>query len=85
MKTEYSDVCKNLPDIKMSTVPMSREEKLDQLLSIFDGIEEINGYTVIKFNKKVIIASDGDLAIVSRKNVMLKTIDGAVFLNWINN
>ena len=81
MKTEYSDVCKNLPDIKMSTVPMSREEKLDQLLSIFDGIEEINGYTVIKFNKKVIIASDGDLAIVSRKNVMLKTIDGAVFLN----
>jgi hypothetical protein len=81
MKPEYSDICKNLPDIKMSTVPMSREEKLDQLLSIFDGIEEINGYTVIKFNKKVIIASNSDLAIVSRKNIMLKTIDGAVFLN----
>jgi hypothetical protein len=81
MLKEYSDAVKNLPEIKKSTDILTREEKLDQLLSIFDGIEEINGYTIIKFNKKVIIASDNDIALVSKKNIMFKTIDGALFLN----
>jgi hypothetical protein len=81
MLKEYSEAVKNLPEIKKSTDVLTREEKLDQLLSIFDGIEEINGYTIIKFNKKVIIASDNDIALVSKKNIMFKTIDGALFLN----
>jgi hypothetical protein len=81
MLNEYSEAVKNLPEIKKSTDILTREEKLDQLLSIFDGIEEINGYTIIKFNKKVIIASDNDIALVSKKNIMFKTIDGALFLN----
>jgi hypothetical protein len=81
MLKEYSEAVKNLPEIKKSTDILTREEKLDQLLSIFDGIEEINGYTIIKFNKKVIIASDNDIALVSKKNIMFKTIDGALFLN----
>ena len=82
MNTEYSEAVKNLPDIRTtSDVVLSRDEKLDMLLSVFDGIEEINGYTVLKFNKKVIIASDGDIALVTRKNVMIKTIDGAIYLN----
>lgn len=81
MLNEYSEAVKNLPEIKKSTDILTREEKLDKLLSIFDGIEEINGYTVIKFNKKVIVASDNDIALVSKKNILFKTIDGALFLN----
>jgi hypothetical protein len=81
MLNEYSEAVKNLPEIKKSTDILTREEKLDKLLSIFDGIEEINGYTVIKFNKKVIIASDNDIALVSKKNILFKTVDGALFLN----
>jgi hypothetical protein len=84
MRKDFSEACERLPDIsynKSLSLPLSREDKIDKLLSLFDSIEEIGGYTVIKFNKKVIFASSEDIAILSKKNVMFKTVDGAVFLN----
>jgi hypothetical protein len=80
---EQSTISKSLPDLpkKNNLALLSREEKIDKLLSVFESIDEVNGFTIVKFKNKVIIGSESDLGIVSGKNIILKTLEGSVYLN----
>ena len=78
----YSNKALSLPDLPENYLAlMTLEDKVNKLLSVFESIEEVNGYTIIKFKPKVILGSEGELGLVSGKNLVLKTIDGGIFLN----
>jgi len=77
--------------IKTSTIPtipktnnlssLSLEEKINKVLSIFESIEIINDYTVVKLNPNVVICTDSDLVLASGKNISIKTVNGNLYLN----
>lgn len=79
---EYSPKALSLPELPESNLALLPiEEKINKLLSVFESIEEVNGYTIIKFKPKVILGSEGEFGLVSGRNLVLKTLDGGIFLN----
>jgi hypothetical protein len=82
MNEEFSLKATSLPDLPKGNLSiLSLEEKIDKVLSIFESIDEVDGYTVVKFKSKIILGSDKELGLVSGTNVVIKTIDGGIFLN----
>ena len=80
-QSEFSEAAKALPEIKQSSVTVSREEKLAKFLDIIDDIEYTGEYAIMKFNAPVIIASEGNIAVVAKNSMTLKTVDGVLNLN----
>lgn len=79
--SQHSDAVKKLPEIKKSEVALSREEKLEKFLDLMDDIEMVGEYAVIKFNTPIIVASEGNIALIAKDNLLIKTVDGALHLN----